>query len=326
MADRKLTVEIDADETKAKRKLDNLARTAESPGGGGGNATLQPNLDKAAKSAKNFADQTEAAGHSTSRMVKAFSGMAIGLAASYAKNQMEEGVARTAVGYAGSALSGASMGAMVGGAPGAVLGGAGGALKEFLENSGAQKTAQEDFDKAEKQYADNKDWQKLFKEITDLDVDPALKGAMKLNAELARIEEKSGQVQTAIKRLQHEESQLILEIKEHIKNNELEAAAEKQKDLANTRGKISSLESAGEAMEKQQKALEQQRKDHQWDGIDSNSWNKATNSLQAVGGNFADSKGLLGDNYSMQQISLQQDMLGELKKLNNHIDDMGGTF
>ena len=34
MADRKLTVEIDADEAKAKRKLDNLARTAESSGGG----------------------------------------------------------------------------------------------------------------------------------------------------------------------------------------------------------------------------------------------------------------------------------------------------
>ena len=323
MADRKLTVEIDADEAKAKRKLDNLARTAESSGGG--SATLQPNLDKAAKAARNFAQETEAAGHSTSQMVKAFSGMAIGLAASYAKNHMAEGAARTAVGYAGSIATGASMGAMVGGPWGAALGGAGGALKEFLENSGAQKSAQKDFDKAEKQYADNKDWQKLFKEITDLDVDPALKGAMKLNAELARIEEKSGQVQTAIKRLQHEESQLILEIQEHIKNNELEAAAEKQKDLADTRGKISSLESAGEAMEQQQKAMEQQRKDHRWDGIDSNSWNKATNGLQAVGGNFAGANEL-GNNYSMQQIAIQEDMLGELRKLNNHIDDMGGTF
>ncbi|MBR4523244.1 MAG: hypothetical protein IKO64_03290 [Kiritimatiellae bacterium] len=325
MADRKLTVEVDADESKAKRKLDDLSRTAESSGGGGGNATLQPNLDKAAKSAKNFADQTEAAGHSTSRMVKAFSGMALGLAASYAKNHMEEGAARTAVGYAGSALSGASMGAMVGGVPGAVLGGAGGLLKEYLDNSGAQKSAQKDFDKAEEQYTANKDWQKLFKELTDLDVDPALKGAMKINAELQKLGEKSEEIQTAIARLKHEESQLVLESQEHIKNNELEAAAEKQKDLANTRGKLDALESAGETFAKQQKELEQQLQDRQWDGIDSNSWNKATNGLQAVGGNFANGDPL-GSNYSMQQIAIQEGMLGELKKLNNHIDDMGGTF
>lgn len=144
MATKKLTVEVDADVTKAKRKLVEM----ESSGGGGMSAPVDTSADRAAKSLDNlgrkvddFGRTTESAGINMKHAVKAFAGMGIGMAMSYAAKNMEQGsTEQRALTYGGSAAQGAAMGMMFG--PwGAALGGALGLGKAYLEED-AQKKAE----------------------------------------------------------------------------------------------------------------------------------------------------------------------------------------
>lgn len=284
MADRKLTVEIDADETKAKRKLEGLGGEVSA------GALANTDLSRSSRAIRKFADATESASVSTSRLVRSFSGLAIGMAATYAKTHMAEGIARTSIGYAGSMLAGASMGAMVGGAPGAAIGAGLGAAKEWIDNDAAQTAAIKDFDKAEKTYQENLEWEEHFKRLTK-------------SADETRI---------AIARLKHEEKQLVVEIKQHLNAGELEAAQEKQAELARTRQRTAQLE----------REAKKQPKDI-FAGIKSDDYVAATNGLNALGGEFVQAQ---ANTYSMQQLAVERDMLQELKKLNQSMPGFGSTF
>lgn len=143
MATKKLTVEVDADTAKAKKKLVEM----ESSGGGGMSAPVNTSADRTAKSLDNlgrkvddFGRTTESAGVNMKAAVKAFAGMGIGMAMSYAAKNMEQGsTAQRALTYGGTIAQGAAMGMMFG--PwGAAAGAAMGAGKAYLDED-AQKKA-----------------------------------------------------------------------------------------------------------------------------------------------------------------------------------------
>lgn len=144
MATKKLTVEVDADVTRAKKKLVEMEQTGgESVAPRVENAAerMARAMDKATGATQRHAEAAEQSSGSLKQVLKSFGGMAIGMAAQYAANNMDEGPAKTALGYGSSMAQGAAMGMMFGpygAAAGAVLG----AGKEWI-NQDAQDKARE---------------------------------------------------------------------------------------------------------------------------------------------------------------------------------------
>lgn len=174
MATKKLKVELELETAKAKRK----AKELEVPSGGGSGGSgsgpsasaekLSKSLDRAAASAKRLDTSSLA-------VVRAFTGIGVGLAANYAASHMKQGAARDAVEYGANAVSGAGMGMMAGKALGphgaiigALVGGAGGLLKTYLDKSGEKDKFTEDWKKSEHDYKDNKAFADFFRGLTDM--------------------------------------------------------------------------------------------------------------------------------------------------------------
>ncbi len=145
MATKKLSVEVDLDTKKAKRKLAEM----ESSGGGSMSSPVDTAADRTAKSLDNlgkkvddFGRATDSAGVNMKAAVKAFAGMGVGMAMSYAAKNMEQGSPEhRALSYAGNIAQGVAMGSIAG--PwGALLGGGLGAAKAYLDET-SQKEAEE---------------------------------------------------------------------------------------------------------------------------------------------------------------------------------------
>lgn len=146
---KKLTVEVDADVSRAKRKVQELADTS-GTGSGGGAAVVSSEADKLSRSLKDAATNTQRLGDKAKMssdqvisMTRAFTGLAIGMAATYASRQFGEdsSIGRT-IGYVGSTVTGATTGAMAGKvlgphgiAVGAVVGAVGGAYGQYSQNA-----------------------------------------------------------------------------------------------------------------------------------------------------------------------------------------------
>ena len=126
MATKKLTVEVDADASKAKRKikrdLSGAAAEASSGAASGGAAPasssaatkaerLAKSLERAGKNAEDFGKHADQSGRQISNAFKSLAGLGAGLAIGYAARHMQEGEARNRVEVAGAAVSGASVGA-----------------------------------------------------------------------------------------------------------------------------------------------------------------------------------------------------------------------
>ena len=166
MANKKLKVELELETAKAKRQAKGLGNIDGSSGGyGGGSDKLAKNLERAADSAGKM-------NTSTLSVVRAFTGIGVGLAANYAASHMKQGAARDAVEYGGNALTGASAGAMTGAAlgpvgsvVGALVGGGGGLLKTYLDKSGEKEKYTEDWQRSEHNYADNKAFADFFRNL-----------------------------------------------------------------------------------------------------------------------------------------------------------------
>lgn len=169
MANKKLKVELELETAKAKRQAKGLENIDGSSGGyGGGSDKLAKNLERAADSAGKM-------NTSTLSVVRAFTGIGVGLAANYAASHMKQGAARDAVEYGGSALTGASAGAMAGAAlgpvgsvVGALVGGGGGLLKTYLDKSGEKEKYTEDWQRSEHDYKNNKAFADFFRNLTDM--------------------------------------------------------------------------------------------------------------------------------------------------------------
>ena len=148
---KKLKIEADLDISRAKRKVQELA----DPGGdgaGGGAAVVSSEADKLARSLKTTADNTQRLGDSAKAsreqmvgMTRAFAGLALGMAATYAANRYgDDSKIGRAIGYGASAMSLGGSGAMAGkvlGGPGmvagAILGAGAGIYGEYSKNANA---------------------------------------------------------------------------------------------------------------------------------------------------------------------------------------------
>lgn len=161
---KKLTVEVDADVSRAKRKVQELADAC-GGGSGGGSAVVSSEADKLSRSLKDAAantqrlgDRSKASAEQLVGMTRAFTGLAIGMAATYASRQFgDDSSIGRAIGYVGSTVTGATTGAMAGKVlgpqgmvVGAVVGAVGGAYGQYSQNA---KTDEEKA-KAEKELRD----------------------------------------------------------------------------------------------------------------------------------------------------------------------------
>lgn len=164
---RKLRVELDVDAENAKRKVKNAIGEASATGGASVSGGASGAADEAAKSLKNLGSAAKETNVNMKSVAKAFTGIGVGLATSYAASYMKPGAGRDAVEYGASALTGAAMGAMVGGPVGAVVGGAAGIAKTYLDKEGERRQLSEDFEKSEKIYSAAKAQMDRLAELTD---------------------------------------------------------------------------------------------------------------------------------------------------------------
>lgn len=150
---KKLTVEVDADVTRAKRKVQELADTEGGGAGGGVSAVsveadrLSRTLKETSASAQRLGEKAKMSSDQVVGMTRAFAGLAIGMAATYAAQRFgNDSTMGRVIGYAGSGVSGATAGAMagkvggvVGMVAGAIIGGAAGIYGEYDKNDRADE-------------------------------------------------------------------------------------------------------------------------------------------------------------------------------------------
>lgn len=118
---KKLTVEVDADVSRAKRKVQELADTS-GTGSGGGAAVVSSEADKLSRSLKDAAANTQRLGDKAKMsseqvvsMSRAFTGLAVGMAATYAASRYgDDSAFGRGVGYVSAAAMGAIAGADAG--------------------------------------------------------------------------------------------------------------------------------------------------------------------------------------------------------------------
>ena len=294
---KKLTVEVDAETSKAKRKLRELG---ESSSGAVGSSA---DTEKAARSLKNLGNEAEKAKTNLGGVAKAFAGMAVGLGMSYAAKRLEQGsTARNAVEYGGSIISGASAGAMagmaagpMGAAIGGVVGGGIGAAKTYLDKSSEKEDAIKEFRESENIYANAKEWSDKLRELSK-------------SMDKAEIDKITANLKTTI-----ETWKKLTE--ERLENGEYDKAKSSRRALDDARSRLDQLDNLSSLIQKKSGGVSMTA---DWSG---------TNALQKLGGFAAGSTA--NNNYSMQQYKVSQDQLAELKKireLSEKESDMGVRF
>ena len=115
---KKITVEVDAETSKAKRKLEELA-TSGSGTAGADNVAASANraakaLDATAKNVQSLGREAAGSSAQMRTLFRSFAGLGASMAAGYAANYMSPGVGKTSMGYLSSMAAGASTGAAIG--------------------------------------------------------------------------------------------------------------------------------------------------------------------------------------------------------------------
>lgn len=305
---KKLTVEVDADVSSARRKVKSLSGEI---GGGGDSSRVAPSAERAAKSLESTAQSADklsrrAAEGSANikQMTKVFGGMAIRMAAGYAANQMEHGsTAQQAVKGVGEVASGALMGSAFG-PLGALAGGLMGLTSAIMEASAAEKQRQDainsekfDFYKSERDYASDKKWAEKLKGLTQVE-----QGFTDFSARIAAINEELSHYKDV-------EAEMTDKIKEFIQNGDLDDARLQRQYLARNRARQSQLESAKERMEAM-------RDEHRPTARTS------TDALDAMarlgmGG---------GGEFGRESLAVQREMSATLKSIDQKTRPGGGTW
>lgn len=261
MATRKLTIDVDAKTDKAKSKLKALSQVEGSGASAAPGAdNLSKSLDKAAKSASDFDSGLGRANGSMSRLVRGFSGMAVGLAASYAAGHMQQGTARTAVEYGAAGLQGASAGFMMGGPWGAAAGAGVGLLKTYLDKSAEQAAYTKAFEESEQRYASAKAFRDKFSSMTS--GNDATAKLDQLRAELAHYQEAEGKIKDSITAFADK--------------GEYDNANHQRESLNENRSRQNQLETAIKSIEKGLEGANKLR-----------TGESAVDALGKIGGNFA---------------------------------------
>ena len=304
---KKLTVEVDAETTKAKRKIQELADA----GGSSAGADASPAIDKAARALSGAAEKTsrsfgkldEASQGMNRQMIsvtRAFAGMATGLAMSYASRYFEEGsTGRNAMEYGGAMLAGGSSGAMAGmafGPIGAAIGAAGGAAiaagKTYRDTEGEMESRLADFEKSERIFAGISAWQTKLRELSE-----------QMNTE---------EIKTILANLKNTEQTFKTRTVEAIKGERYQEAADYQRNLGDVRQKQQQLKALLRKAEAEAKKPSTPEARASMDALDS---------LARVGGNFAGSDAGFRD---LQRVNEKQVAL--LEKIEAKTGKGSGTF
>ncbi len=312
---KKLTFEVDAETTKAKRKIQELAETGGSSAGadavGGAAQRAARSLDNAAGAANRLSKSTTEGSAQLRSMVKVFGGMAIRMGANYAASNMEAGskgqMAVKGLGdVAGGAIAGAAFGPL-----GAVAGGLMGLTSALMEATQAEKdrvaaakSARADFDKGEREYAEAKEWE------------AKLKGLSKIDNGFSDYAGRISLVNDELSKLRDEESYTVRSIKFHIANSKrkpdmMATANEERASLAANRARQGQLVALLERLETESKKASTPEARASMSALDS---------LSRIGGNFG------GGDLGRDQLNVQREMAATLKSLDQKASNGGGIW
>lgn len=307
---KKLTVEVDAETTKAKRKIQELAETGGSAAGadavGGAAQRAARSLDNAAGAANRLSKSTTEGSAQLRSMVKVFGGMAIRMGASYAAQNMEAGskgqMAVKGLGdVAGGAIAGAAFGPL-----GAVAGGLMGLTSALMEAAQAEKDRQQriadatfDYLKSEQDYRSNKNFAEKLKGLSAID-----KGFTDFAGRITEIN-------SVLEHYQDVEESLKNKIESFIKNGELDKANMERGYLAENRSRQDRLVTLRERFEDEMKKPTPEARASL----------SALDSLARVGGNFAGSDAGFRD---LQRVNEKQ--VAILEKIEAKTGKGSGTF
>lgn len=299
---KKIEYEVDVDTSKAKQKLSNLgnieasgspAKTAASDG----QAALDLSSKKAARSLDNLSKQTGVTDASMKRMVRGFAGIGVGLATSYAASHMQEGRAKNAVEYAGSAVSGAAAGAMIAGPIGAAIGGVTSLLKTYLDKEGAKNQASQDYATSERRYESDKAFKDFFDNLNDF--------GDKTKSSAERLEEAKEKLAS----LKEGESKIKGSIERNIEGGYMEAAQHQQTELGRNRAEQNALEGFITNLERKIRDTPEARES-----------TSALDSLSKLGASFG------GGDFARDQLNVARDQLSVLKSIEQKTGKGGDTW
>lgn len=310
---KKLTVEVDAETSKAKQKIRELAETGGSTASTDAIASsakrAATELGNAAKNVKSLGAEAASSSSSLKTMIRSFAGIGAGMAAGYAANYMDPGVGKTSMGYLSAMATGASTGAAlgsiipgVGTAVGAGIGAVAGAGKQWLDNGKSEKDWFSQYAEGEQTLKENRTWANLFSELTSVKSNfKGLDGLDELKAQLESVQAASERTSKTIEELKKAEAAFVEDIARlgpdrngNFANDGLTAdkriqmATEAASGLAQTRQKLSQTEGANKQFASMIEALEDRIEEFKTAPA-SRASIEAMDALARVGGNFTGS-------------------------------------
>ena len=312
----KLEYDVSVKTENAKRKIKQDLSTVEggsigdgrSASGQGTAASGQSAAaaDKAARSLNSLSTSADKAVPSIGRAVKAFAGIGISMAASYAANALPEGsMARKAIGYGGNIIGGGIAGGAVGGPWGAAIGAVAGAGKTFLEDSGKEKSAKLDFFASELRHKEAMTWKEQMQNLTDLGDDP--------NSDI--VLQRLRDVHDEMDKKKEAEAKLIEDIKKYIENGEYYSADFAKQPLAINRAQQ-------EQPNNVEKGLDSKLKDLDADEAKADRTpTSPTDALARIGGNMSD-----GWNATIDSLAKNTDKTNSILGRIERKMQKGGTF
>lgn len=173
---KKLKVQLEVDSSKARSQVErdmsgiDIGGASGSIGARSSGAAdrLAKSLDTAAKKSGDFASSAEVMSAKARQVVGAFSGMGVSMAMSFASQNMKRGGARDAVEIGAGTLQGAAMGGMAGGPWGALGGAALGLGMGVFNKVQEKKRYSEEWQRSEHDYASDKEFSALLKNLGDV--------------------------------------------------------------------------------------------------------------------------------------------------------------
>lgn len=302
---KKLTIEVDADVSKAKKRLQkDLGRGIETPGGSAveiSSKKAAEGLEKVATSASKFSSAAENTASKMGAAVKMFSGMAIQMASSYAANHLDPtSMAGMSMSIGGNMFGGAMSGAAFGpwGAiAGALLGAGKGALENLDQQEIVEKQLQatkEAWEQHEKNFEYASYWAKKLKELSNITKKNQQSQIKAIEDELRFVDEDTKRIKGKIER------DLAAGNMEEVAKDT--AALDRTRSIANSLGAL--LENAKKKIDE----IESPR-----------SSTSALNALARIGG------GNTGKDYGQLQVDLLREAVIAMQSIDSKTKSGGGA-
>ena len=299
MATKKLRAELEVDTTKAKQKV---ARDFAASGGGAAGGVADA-ADGTARKLQKLGSEAERAGVNMRSAVRAFAGMGIGLATSYAQSMMDPGsTGQKAVGFLGSVAAGAMTGS-VAGPHGTILGATIGGIKGATDIMAGDKKAEE---AKEEQLRSIREWERARKQTLEFK-----ESLEQLTKEGGDAKEKMAALTAEIEKRKEIDANLANTQRHAIATGNAAMLAEATAFRSRNSGQIDALSAALKQMESRKPGGGAA----DWHGVDA---------LAAVGGMFAGSGA--GARAIENLADTADEQLKVLKSIERNMQDGGETW